>query len=49
MTKVITKNCFRKKQVVLDYQLNDFLNSKGDIFVFFLKSLLNDCGYSNPN
>jgi hypothetical protein len=25
-------------------QLNDFLNSKGERFVFVLKSLLNDCG-----
>ena len=30
-------------------QLNEFLYSKGDKSVLFLKSLLNDCGCSKPS
>lgn len=45
----VSLDIHRNLKVFIPDQLNDCLNSTGDICVFCLNNLLNDCAYSKPS
>ena len=49
MNELYSGNTVGARMGHLPCQLNDFRKPKGEKLVLLLKSLLKDCGYSNPN